>query len=116
MDSVLGDLWPKIAVVYIDHIKILSPTLEQYHEDVNHVLERLNVANLIFNINKCSFAKEEVVVIEVKVSKNGINLTLAKFQVVNDVGLLKNVSGSNRSRNVYFYRRFILNFTTLAEP
>ena len=42
--------------------------LEQHYEDVNCVLERLDIANLKFNINKCSFAKEEVVVLVFKVS------------------------------------------------
>ena len=32
MDSVLGDLQPKIAVKYINAIKIFSPTLEQLYE------------------------------------------------------------------------------------
>ena len=30
MDSVMGELQPKIAVVYIDDITIFSPTLEQH--------------------------------------------------------------------------------------
>ena len=67
MDSVLGELQPKIAVVYIDDITIFSPTLEQHLEDVNRVMERLSVANLKFNVNKCSFAREEVVVLGFKV-------------------------------------------------
>ena len=45
MDSVLGDLQPKIAVAYIDDITIFSPTLEQHLVDLNLVLERLDVAN-----------------------------------------------------------------------
>ena len=69
MDSVLGDLQPKISVVYIDNITIFSPMLEQYYEDVNCVLERNEVANLKVNVNKCAFAKEEVVVLGFEVSK-----------------------------------------------
>ena len=63
MVSVLGHLQPKIAVVYIDNITIFSPTLEQYLEDVICVLERLNIASIEVNVNKCAFAKEEVVVL-----------------------------------------------------
>ena len=62
MDSVLGELQPKIAVVYIDNITIFSPTLEQHYKDVNRVFERIDVANLKVNVNKCAFACEEVVV------------------------------------------------------
>ena len=78
MDSVLGDLQPKIAVAYINDISIFSPMLEQHYEDVDCVLERLNVANLKANANKCSFAMEEVVVHGFKVSKHGINSTRPK--------------------------------------
>ena len=38
MDLVLGDLQPKIAVVYIDNITIIFHMLEQHYEDVNRVL------------------------------------------------------------------------------
>ena len=50
MDSVLGKLQPKIAVVNIDDITIFFPTLEQHLEVVNHVMERLSVANLKVNV------------------------------------------------------------------
>ena len=60
---------------------------------MNCVLERLDVANLKINVNKCSFAMEEVVVLGFKVSKHGINPNPAKVQGINDLGPPKNVSG-----------------------
>ena len=79
--------------MYINDITIFSSKLEQHYADVNCVLERLDVAYLKVNVNKCSFAKEEVVVLEFKVSKHGINPNLAKVQGINDLGPPKNVSG-----------------------
>ena len=79
--------------MYIDDITIFSPTLEQHYEDVSCILERLDVANLKVNVNKCSFAKEEVVVLGFKDSKHGINPNPAKFQGINDLGPPKNISG-----------------------
>ena len=93
MDSVLGELQPKIAIVYIDDITIFSPMLEQHYGDVDCVLERLDVANLKVNVNKCAFAREEVVVLGFKVSKDGINPNPAKVQGINDLKPPKNVSG-----------------------
>ena len=93
MDSVLGDLQPKIVLVYIDNITIFSPTLEQHYKDVNCVLERLDIANLKVNINKCALACEEVVVLGFKVSKDGINPNPAKVQGINDLKPPKNASG-----------------------
>ena len=69
ISSILGDLQLKIAVVYIDNIAIFSTTLEQHHEDVDCVLERLSIANLKINVNKSTFACEEVVVLSLKFPK-----------------------------------------------
>ena len=66
LDSVLGDLQPKIAVVYIKEITIFSPKLEQHYEDMNCVLERLNVDNLKVNVNKCSFFKKRLLSLGLK--------------------------------------------------
>ena len=103
--------------MYIDDITIFSPTLEQHYEGVNCVLERLDVANLKVNVNQCSFAKEEVVVLGFKVSKHRINPNPAKVHGINDFGPPKNVSGVKQIlRMLNFYRKFIPDFATLAEP
>ena len=99
-DSILGDLQPKIALVYIDNIKNFSPMLEHYHEDVDCFLERLSVASLNVNVIKCVFACEEVVVLGTFVSKDGINLNSGKLQGIYDPKPPKNVSGKTNSGNV----------------
>ena len=60
---------------------------------MNCVLERLDVANLKVNVNKCAFAREEVVILGFKVPKDGINPNPAKVQGINDLKPPKNVSG-----------------------
>ena len=117
MDSVLGNIQPKIAVVYIYDITIFSPKLKQHYEYVNRVLERLNVANLKVNVNKCAFDCEEVVVLGFKVSKDGINPNPEKVQGINDLKPPKNVSGVKQILGMFnFYQKFIPNFTKLADP
>ena len=96
MDSVLGELQPKIAVVYIDDITIFYPTLEQHLEDVNRVMERLSVANLKVNVNKCAFAREEVVVLGFKVLKAGINPNPEKVQEISDLQPPRDISGEKQ--------------------
>ena len=92
-------------------------TLEQHYEDVNRVLEKLSVANLKVNINKCAFACEEVIVLGFKVSKDGINPILAKVQGINNLKPPKNVSGVKQILGMFnFYQKFIPNFAMLADP
>ena len=103
--------------MYIDNITIFSPTLEQHYEDVNRVLERLDVANLKVNVNKCAFAYEEEVVLGFKVSKDGINPNPAKVQEISDLKPPNNVSGVKQILGMFdFYQKFIPNFATLADP
>ena len=80
MDSVLGNLQPKIALVFIDNITIFSHTLEQHHEDVHCVLIRESVANIKDNVDKCAFAHEELVVLGFKKFNNGITQILQKYR------------------------------------
>ena len=116
MKTVLGELQPKIAVVYIDDITIFSPTLEQHLEDVNRVMEKLSVANLKVNVNKCAFAREEVVVLGFKVLKAKINPSPTKVQGISDLQPPRDVSGVKQILGMFnFYRKFIPNFATLAE-
>ena len=55
--------------------------LKQHPKDVNCVLERLNVENLVVNTYKCAFSKEKMVILGFKVSKEEINPNPAKVQV-----------------------------------
>ena len=67
--------------------------LEQHLEDVNRNMERLSVANLKVNLNKCAFAREKVVVLGFKVLKAGINPNTAKIQGISDLHPPRNISG-----------------------
>ena len=91
--------------------------LEQHHEDVDCVLERLSIANLKVNVNKCAFAREEAVVLRFKVYKDRINPNPAKVQEINYLKLPKNVSGVKQIRGMFnFYQKFIPSFATTADP
>ncbi len=80
-------------------------------------MDRLSVANLKVNVNKCAFAKEEVVVLGFKASKAGINPNPAKVQGIYDMQPPRDVSGVKQILGMFnFYRKFIPNFATLAEP
>ena len=80
-------------------------------------MERLSVANLKVNVNKCAFAREEMVVLGFKVLKSGINPNLAKVQGISDLQPQRDISGVKQILDIFnFYRKFIANFATLAEP
>ena len=81
------------AVVYIEDITIFSPTLKQHLVDIDCVLKRMEKENLKVQINKISFARQEVIVLGFKVSKEGIHPNPSKFQGIQDLVAPKDVSG-----------------------
>ena len=78
IDEVLGNLQPRVTVVYIDNITIFSQNIEQHLLDVEAVLSRLNDANLKVNVDKCSFIKDKVLVLGQIFSSSGIQLNIKK--------------------------------------
>ena len=79
-------------------------------------MERLKVANLKVNVNKCAFARGEVVVLGLKVLKAGINPNPEKVQGFSDLQLPRDISGVKQILGMLnFYRKFIPNFATLTE-
>jgi hypothetical protein len=57
MDRVLAGL--AFVFVYLDNIIIASPSMEQHQPDVEEVFRRLQVAGLVINFEKCTFAVPE---------------------------------------------------------
>jgi len=60
MDSVLGGLIGTEAYCYIDDLFVFSCTAREHAVRVEHVLQRLENANLKFQPDKCFIAQPEV--------------------------------------------------------
>jgi hypothetical protein len=58
MDQVLAGL--AFAFVYLDHIIIASPSMDQHQRDVEEVFRHLQAAGLVINFEKCTYLVLEV--------------------------------------------------------
>lgn len=115
--KILGNLKPRYAVVYIDNVTIFSKTMEQHLVNINNVFNWLAKANLKVNIDKCSFAKEKVLVLRHQVIKESIKINEEKVNLVNIIKLLTTVTGVKGFLGVInFYRRFIPIYSIVADP
>ena len=80
-------------------------------------MERLSIANLKVNINKCAFSREEVIVLELKFPKTEKTQIPPRYRELNELQPPKNVSGVKQILGIFnFYQKFIPNFATLADP
>ena len=81
------------------------------------VLERCEETNLVLNFEKCHFIVEQGIVLGHVISKNGIFVDPAKIDIISQ---LPYPSSMKEVRyflgHAGFYRRFIQNFSKIANP
>ena len=117
MDKVLRGLTFKAALCYIDDVLISSETFDEHISDLSEVFSRFRQAGLKLRPEKCRFARSEVVYLGHSISKEGISppkdrvKALEEFRRPTDVKSLRRFLGM-----VGWFRKFIKNFSALADP
>ncbi|GJV17242.1 reverse transcriptase domain-containing protein [Tanacetum coccineum] len=80
------------------------------------MLARCEETNLVLNWKKCHFMVKEGIVLGHKISKSGIEVDRAKIDVIAKLPYPTNVKGVRSFlRHAGFYRRFIKDFSKIAQ-
>ena len=117
MKKVLGDLLDRSSIVYLDDILIFRDSWDKHKEHIKMVLDKLRNYQLYANYKKCEFGKEEITFLSFRVSSTGIlpasNKVKAhsKWKPFNNVQEVRQLIGLAQD-----FRRFILNFASMAAP
>jgi hypothetical protein len=117
MDLVLVGLNFTCALVYLDDIIIFSRTPRQHIENTRSVLQALDDAGLVCNLNKCLFCAIELTYLGHLVTPEGIRPHPDNVQKILSAPIPTNTDGVRRFLGlVGYYRRFVRGFGTLAAP
>jgi hypothetical protein len=117
MDEILEEILWQFVVVYLDDLNIYSKTFEQHLEHLKHVFERLRKAGLKLNPEKCFFIKKELSFLGYVISSEGIHTDPTKIDKVRDFPIPKNVTQLRGFLGLAsYYRRFIKDFSKIANP
>eukprot|EP00079_Xenopus_tropicalis_P031375 XP_017945146.1 PREDICTED: uncharacterized protein LOC108644818 [Xenopus tropicalis] len=117
MEKVLGDLCPRECLVYLDDIIVFGSTLEEHHERLIRVIDRLQEECLKLSIDKCKFGRTSVHYVGHIVSAEGVATDPAKIEAVvnwpqpNNLTELRSFLGF-----CGYYRRFVEGYSKLAKP
>ena len=116
MSVVLQDL-SSFAVAYLDDILIFSPTIDDHLNHINTVFQRLRMHGLRLKLKKCSFLQSETNYLGFVIDSQGIKPDPKKVEAI------KSIPPPTCVREVRsfigmcsYYRRFIPNFSAIAEP
>jgi hypothetical protein len=116
-DGIFCDLIKKIMEVFMDDFSVYGKTFEDYLVNLDKVVRRCQDVDLILNWEKCHFMVREGIVLGYKIAEKGIKMDKMKIDVIEQLLPPTNVKGFHSFLgHVGFYRRFIRNFSQIAQP
>ena len=118
MNSIFSDLIAagKVAV-YLDDILIFTATLEEHRKVVHEVLHRLKKHDLYLRPEKCEFERKEIEYLGLVIREGEVRMDPAKVEAVRNWPIPRNLRALRGFLGfANFYRRFIKDFATIAQP
>jgi hypothetical protein len=113
MMAIFFDLTEKV----MDDFSIYGKTFEGCLANLDKVLKRCQMADLVLNWEKCHFMVREGIVLGQKILEKGIEVDKVKIEVIEQLLPPTNVKGIHSFLgHAWFYRRFIQNFSQIAQP
>jgi hypothetical protein len=103
MMAILSDLIEKAMEVFMNDFSVYGKTFEDCLANLDKVLKRCQMADLVIKWEKCHFMVREGIVLGHKFLEKGIDVDKEKIEVTEQLSLLTN-------------RRFIQNFSQIARP
>jgi hypothetical protein len=117
MMVIFSDLIEKVMEVFMDDFSIYDKTFEDCLANLDKVLKRCQMADLVLNWEKCHFMVREGIVLGHKILEKGIEVDKVKIEVIEQLPPPTNVKVIHSFwGHSGFYRRFIQNFSQLAGP
>ena len=105
------------ATAYLDDIMVFSSTLEEHLEHLSIIFGKLRQHNLKLKLKKCSFLQLETNYLGFVISEEGIKPDEKKVEAIKSLPVPTCVREVRSFIGMCsYYRRFIPNFSQIAEP
>ncbi|KAG9510097.1 Retrovirus-related Pol polyprotein, partial [Fragariocoptes setiger] len=117
MDAVLGGLKGSQVLVYLDDVIIATGSWDEHLVAIEDVLLRFRQAELKLKPSKCLFGHSGLKFLGHFVDERGVHADPSKTDAIRKLSATRDVSGIRRFLGMAgYYRRFIANFATIAQP
>jgi hypothetical protein len=117
MMAIFSNLIEKFVEVFMDDFSVYGKIFEDCLANLDKVLKRCQMADLVLNWEKCHFMVQDRIVLEHKILEKGIEVDKVKIEVIEQLPLPTNVKKIHSFLgHAGFYQRFIQNFSQIAQP
>ncbi|GKA48342.1 reverse transcriptase domain-containing protein [Tanacetum coccineum] len=117
MIAIFHDMIEESVEVFMDNFLVFGNSFEKRLNNLDKMLKRCKEANLVLNWEKCHFKVKEGIVLGHKVFTEGLEVDIAKIDVISKLPSPTNVKAIRIFLgHAGFYFRFIKDFSKIARP